>query len=266
MPSLLEIQHDLGRHLIGADTDIPLWIEDGRIAAADGIAVHRNTFAGAIVGALRISYPVVQKLVGEEFFDAAAQIYLQRNLPRSAYLNDYGETFPQFLAGFPPAATLSYLPEVAALEWAVASAANAPDAPTLHLASLANLEPVILERSSFKPHPSVRLLEIRGSADLIWRAVLAGDEAALARIAPETDPVRLLLYRNGEGVDLRRMSMAESRITAKLCIGLSLVECFADTEASLATALLSGLLSAGIFAGIDGPEPNEMRPEPEVSP
>jgi NADPH-dependent ferric siderophore reductase len=35
----------------------------------------------------------------------------------------------------------------------------------------------------FVPHPSVRLVFVRYPADAIWRAVLAGDDAALSAIA-----------------------------------------------------------------------------------
>jgi hypothetical protein len=250
MPSLLDLQRDLAHCLLDAGAEASRWIMADGIAGGDRLAIHRNTFAGTIVGALRITYPAVEKLVGAEFFEAAARIHLQQDPPRSAYLNDYGEGFARFLASFPPAASLSYLPDVAALEWAVARAANAPDAAHLDLAALAGIDPPMLERVSLAPHPSVQLIEVRYAADLIWHAVLNHDEAALAAIRPTDDRIALLVYRNHAGAGLRRLSPAESRAAARLFIGLSLAECFTDMDPAAVTALLSHLLSDGVFSEI----------------
>jgi hypothetical protein len=265
MPSLLELQRDMARCLLDAGAEAAPWIVADGIAAADRLAIHRNTFAGTIAGALRITYPAVEKLVGEAFFDAASRIYLRQTPPHSAYLNDYGESFAEFLADFPPAASLAYLPDVAAVEWAVARAANAPDAAPLDLAVLAGIDPSALERLSFAPHPSVQLIEIRHAADLIWRAVLADDERALSGILPTDDPIPLLVHRNDAGIGVRRLSPAESRAVARLCIGLSPAECFTDMDPELATGLLSSLLAEGVFAGIQREETEETSRAPEAS-
>jgi hypothetical protein len=255
MPSLLETQRDMARHMLGADGTIAdagilAWIEDDGLAAADRAAIHRNTFAWTIANALRITYPAVDKLVGETFFDAAARLYLAKTPPCFANLDQYGEGFAEFLAGFPPAAALSYLPDVAALEWAVACVARAPDAPVLDPAALFDIDPAILEQCAFTSHEAAQLLETRSPADEIWRAVLSGDDDALGKLSFDNEPIRILVCRRDDGAHLRRLSLEESRVTAKLLMGVSLREAFADAEVSLATALLPALLAAGIFTRI----------------
>ena len=48
------------------------------------------------------------------------------------------DLFPEFLARFPPAASLAYIADVARLEWAVNRALHAPDAAPLDVARLAD--------------------------------------------------------------------------------------------------------------------------------
>src|SRR6516164_9064562 len=110
--------------------------DDGEAAGyilADGLAsegrlnVYRNTFIGALTTALRLAYPAVHRLVGPEFFEGAARIFIEKEPPRGAYLDGYGSGFPEFLAQFRQAASLAYLPDVARLEWTVSRALHAPD-------------------------------------------------------------------------------------------------------------------------------------------
>ena len=59
---------------------------------------------------------MVRLLVGEEFFRAMAQIHVRAHRPRSPLMFEYGDELPDFIAGFPPAADVPYLADVARLE------------------------------------------------------------------------------------------------------------------------------------------------------
>lgn len=83
------------------------------LAAQPGFAVHRNTVLKACIDALQANFPSVARLVGDEWFRAAAAVYARANLPRQPALLDYGENFAAFLARFPPAAELTYLADAA---------------------------------------------------------------------------------------------------------------------------------------------------------
>src|SRR6516165_909152 len=120
-PALLEVQRALRASLV-ADDDAPA---ARHVFPAGRLEVYRNTFAGVLVNALRLSYPAVQKLVGEAFFEGAARAFIAGHPPASACLDDYGAAFPEFLAAFSPASSLAYLSDVARLEWAVCRALHA---------------------------------------------------------------------------------------------------------------------------------------------
>ncbi len=203
--------------------------------------------SSTLVNALRLSFPAVQRLVGPDFFEAAAQRFIRGQLPASAYLNDYGADFPGFLREFPAGAALTYLGDVAQLEWAVNRALHASDSPPLDLARLAALSQTQLARVRFVAHPGMSLLQSQMPADLVWRAVLDQDDAAMASIDLASGPVWLLVERDATGLQVRRLGEAAWRFTARLCAGLELHAALADESDDPIHAVLADHLSSGRF-------------------
>ena len=78
--------------------------------------VYRNNVASALTNSLRVRYPVVEQLVGGEFFGMMARGYVDEHKPRSAMLISYGAEFPEFITGFEAASSVPYLADVAKLE------------------------------------------------------------------------------------------------------------------------------------------------------
>src|SRR5215468_10678988 len=136
VPTLLEIQTAMRRGLLGnGDATIAATLGSA-LAPADRLSIYRNTSRIALTNALRLNYPAVQRLVGEDFFAAAADIFITKEPPRMAWLDFYGAGFPEFLHGFGPAASLPYLPDIARLERVVSCALHAADAKALAPAEL----------------------------------------------------------------------------------------------------------------------------------
>lgn len=126
------------------------------LARQPGFAVYRNTVMKGCIDALQANYPAVTRLVGEEWFRAAAMLFVRERLPAQATLLYYGEVFADFLAGFEPAAELPYLPGVARLDryWTEAHAAG--DEPVLLPGPLAGLTPDALASTVLHPHAAAR--------------------------------------------------------------------------------------------------------------
>lgn len=91
------------------------------------LAVHRNNVIVSLVDALAETFPVVQALVGAEFFRAMASVFVRRAPPRSPVLAHYGGELPAFIERFEPAQSVPYLADVARLEWARVQAYHAAD-------------------------------------------------------------------------------------------------------------------------------------------
>ena len=254
-PSLLDLQRALRASLvIHDDSRISAHVVEGGISAAERLDIYRNTFASALATALRLSYPAVYRLVGAEFFEGAVRIFIEASPPTNACLDDYGETFADFLSGFEPAASLAYLPDVARLEWAVNRALHAADAEPFDPRRLAALAETERARVGFAPHPSVSLVHADHPADLIWHAVLDEDDAALSAIDPGAGPAWLLVQRFPTGVEARRMSESAWRFTSALCAGRPLAAALDEAREFDAAALLADHLAAGRFIDFNSNE------------
>jgi hypothetical protein len=144
-------------------------------SAADAsrrFAIHRNNVVASLIDALGESFPVVRALVGDPFFRAMASVFVRLQPPCSPLLHAYGDGFATFVAGFAPSASLAYLADVAALEWARVEACHAADAEppdagaaTQALGSGERAGDLVLQL-----HPSVRLVSSRHAVVSIWAA------------------------------------------------------------------------------------------------
>lgn len=146
------------------------------------LAVYRNNVVSSLVDALADSFPVVQQLVGEDFFRAMAAVHVRDQPPRSPVLALYGEGFADFIAGFGPAACLPYLADVARLEQARARAMHAADATPLETtaAGTALADPARVGELRLRWHPSVQLVRAGHAAVSLWGAHQCDDEAETA--------------------------------------------------------------------------------------
>jgi hypothetical protein len=248
------------RDLQDAMTASVLRSADAPLAAlvrADGIAfdgrlqVYRNNAFSSLTTALKDSFPVVCQLVDERFFGYAAQEYIRTRPPRAPRLAEYGEDFPDFLAGFEPVRHLAYLPDVARLEWAVNLAYHAPDAPTLDPARIAAVPQDRYPQLAFAAHPSVRLFASDFPVDRIWQAHQPGGDLETG-IGLSSGGCRLLIDRHDQDIRFLTLDAAGFALAAALCGGRRLQEAY---EAAAAIdggfdliAALSTHLARGTFA------------------
>jgi hypothetical protein len=250
MPTLLELQHAVFRAVVaGESATAASHILEDALAPAERLDVYRNNFFASLTNALRLSFPAVHRLVGEEFFDALAQSFIAAEPPQSAYLNAYGAGFADYIAQFPAASSLPYLADVAGLEWAVNRALHAPDVQPLKAEEFAAIAGVAPEHLVLTPHPSIGLLHFDRPIEEIWRAVLAQDDEGLGSIDLNAGPQYLIVERSAAGVQVSRLDEAEWRFTADLCAGESFAAA-ADAASDLdISPILAGHLAAGRFTG-----------------
>lgn len=131
-------------------------------------SVYRNNVAVGLVDALGARFPVCRRLVGQDFFDAAAGLFVRRSPPRSAVMSEYGDDFPVFVAGFPPAAGLPYLADVARLEVAIGRAYHAADAAPMGPAEFGLFPQEAWSELVVGLHPSVNLVASPHAIVSLW--------------------------------------------------------------------------------------------------
>jgi hypothetical protein len=241
MSALLEWQRAMRTQLLNARAPVAPAVEER-------LAIYRNTCFTTLVNALRLNFPAVAVLVGDEFFQAAARQFIAGNPPASAYLNDYGASFAAFLQQFPPAADITYLADVTRLEWAVSRALHAPDSSALDVAKLAALAPAQMDRVMFRARPGVTTLQLDSPADDVWRAVISQDDAAMAAVDLRSGAVHLLIERGEAGVCVQRMTQVEARFSAALLGGQTLADALMAQSAEECQLLLAAHLQRGRFS------------------
>lgn len=244
-------QHAFAQALLHADAPLPPGLTGaGGTADAARFAVYRNNVHVGLTRALAQRFGVTERLVGSEFFAGMARAYAQDRKPYSPLIIDYGDDFPDFIAGFGPAQALPYLPDVARLETAWTRAYHAADATPLALARLASLAPEALAGLALLPHPSATLLRSPHPVGAIWAAHQGTELADVEAWQPET----VLVVRPEMAVNVHVLPARDGPFAARLFAGGTLG---AAAEAALTEepafdfgAALVGLLSLGAFADI----------------
>lgn len=251
-PTLLELQLAMQRNMLNSrDGAVATWVVDEGISTTLRLGIYRNTSASVMATALRLAFPAVRHLVGEEFFEGASLLFAAETPPRSAWLDAYGSDFPAFLGRSPHTASVPYLADVARLEWLVNLILHAPETPPLDLTRLAALSETQLAQVRLVPRPEVRLARCEFPVDAIWRAVLEGDDRATAAIDLADAPVWLRVWRTEAGPEMIRMREDEWRVLDALFSGQPLHAALAEARGDQKYALLATQLASGCFKEFD---------------
>ena len=145
-----------------------------------------------MIDALALTFPVVLKLVGSDFFKAAAAGYVRQYPPKIPVLLLYGETFGDYLDQLPAAKGVPYLGDMARFEWKRIYALNARNATAISIQQLADTPANELAHCVLDLHPSVRLLISRWPVQEIWQECI--EEVADPSV-DMTESARLLIAR-----------------------------------------------------------------------
>ncbi|WP_422033724.1 DNA-binding domain-containing protein [Reyranella sp.] len=247
---LAELQHRFARAVLQAPLSVPDGIRrEVRSAHERRFGVYRNNVKASLVAALAARFPVVARLVGDEFFTAMALVFIECHPPRSPVLAEYGAAFASFLEGFDPAADLPYLPDIARLEWARHVAFHSADANPADIAWLAELPPEALGSVRLGLHPAMAVIASPWPIVSVW-TTNAHDATPAAPAADWTGETALVTRPHLE-VLLHRLPPGADRLVTELACGGALgaaaeAAARAHEGFDLVTAL-STLFGAGAF-------------------
>jgi hypothetical protein len=233
MSALAERQREFARALLddagGADAG----------GADAGLDVYRASVLSNFSAALTASYPVVRRLVGDAFFSEMARRFALAHPSTSGDLNEYGAGFPAFIAGYPHAAALPYLHDVARLEWACHESEQAPEPAPFDFEALARVDPARYGELRFQLHPSVRLLESAHPIGAIHEANAPGRDGAPSRVEGRDF---IVVHRVDGRAVVSSLDVDTWRLLSRIAAG---EEAFA--------AAFAGYVSKGIIAGFTAP-------------
>lgn len=243
-----------------------LWHPQSSVATpfGRGLGVYQNNTRLTLLSAVETTYPVIARVLGDEFFTGLARSYVITTPSVSGNLFGYAKQFGAWLRHWlaaledrDEAAELAYLPDLAQLEWLVHQAHFAPDAPTFDFNALQAVNPAQQGALCFKLHPSCALLTADYPVAQIWR-MHQGNAAAPPSIDWDAVPERLLLWRQSLSqfeiaVKLEECAAGAHQFLNDLASGETFMQAASSALAIDATldlqALLLDLVSDGVITG-----------------
>lgn len=206
------------------------------------LAVYRNNVVSSLTDALAQTFPVVQELVGVEFFRAMASVFVRQAPPRSRVLAHYGAEFPDFVERFEPARPVPYLSDVARLEVARVRAYHAADAEPLatETVSLALASGDRIGELRIVCHPSVDIVNSPYAVVSLWAAHQdAGDLGAVDPLEAEA----AIILREGLDVLVLRLPPGAAEFVVSVREGHCLGDAASAALGAAATFELSATLA-----------------------
>jgi hypothetical protein len=228
-------------------------------------AVYRNNVHASLAAALSARYPVIERLVGAEFFRAMVLVFIGQHPPTSPVLAEYGATFAAFLESFEPAQEFPYLADVARLGWARTVAYHAADAEPIAITALAAVPPDALGDARLILHPAAAVVASPYPIVSIWRTNTHDDD--VRPIGPEHGGEAALVTRPQLDVLVTELPSASAAFVEGLIGAGSLGEAAraatATSDAFDLPATLAAIFSSGAIVRIDLPStPDTTRNAP----
>jgi Putative DNA-binding domain len=201
-----------------------------------------------LIDALREAFPATHRIVGTEFFDAMARVYVAQEPPNSPILLEYGSGFADFVEAFEPSATLPYLSDVCRIERAWLEAYHATEAFPIDPAQLGAIPSTQIPGLRLELHPSVRLIRSRFPALTIWKTNIEGGTPIPVDL--DSGGENILIARPVADVEVRGLSRGCMGFVQALAARFTILRAAdialsSDPEFSISNAM-EGLIEAGV--------------------
>ena len=185
---------------------------DARLGAMTRLTVYANAYFYRIRDALKEDFGGLHQALEEVAFHNLVTAYLVHHPPTHPSLRYAGKDLPGFLARHPEASVFRdrcpWAADLAALEWALLEAFDAPDGPTLTREELAAVPPEDWGGLRFSVTKSLQLLTLAWPVQKIREAYDGKGERGVAPPAPAETKLRV--WRKDERVYYRPMTCLEA--------------------------------------------------------
>jgi hypothetical protein len=217
-------------------------IAASELAREARVAIYANNAREGFLSALAATFPVIERLAGQDWFRQTGREYMRGHPSRSGNLHFVGERFAAFLDDALRGTQYAYFADIARLEWAYQEVLVAADHPSFEISALSSVNPDDYGSLVFRVHPALRLVESRYPVLAIWKANQPDAAETPPSISLDAGASRVLLIRREDHVELRELGAAEFALLAAFARGATLGDAFeqavcADEGADLASLL-----------------------------
>ena len=231
-------------------------------------ALYRGNLVGTWNKTLAAAYPVLQELVGEEFFGGLTRAYGKAFPSDNGDLNLFGAHFAQFLEEFEHVADYPYFPDMARLEWLLHRAHYADSGHPIGAGEFTTLTPEQMDYARLQLNPACSLVFSDWAVVELWQAHQPGMEHAFP--TELASPNYGLVVRPNWKTDLLSLTLPAYALLAALAQGEFLGPALdaaleIDADFDFGTHLQTWL-KLGIFKSINvAPVPNEQNEQSSIN-
>jgi len=162
-------QIEFSAALLNPEVDAPknLISPDGS-PAGSRFDVYRNNVTLSLLDAMKLSFPVIEKLLGTIRFRDLALAYIRQHPPQSPVLMFFGADFDRFIENYSELSHIPYLPDIARLELAQRECYHAEDAELFDASNLQELGEDAVMAGYLRPAPATRIIKSKFPIYDIW--------------------------------------------------------------------------------------------------
>jgi hypothetical protein len=251
MASLRELQDSFAVALrTGADAAaIDAAARICELTPAANFAIYRHNAEYAFQAALALSFPVLQKRVGSDYFRQLAHRYRERFPSRSGDLHWVGRNFAEFLAEHLRDGDYAWLADLARLEWAREVASVSFERAAIGADALASIAPEALEHIVLALQPSLTLIDSPFPVFSVWFANQVENAPPVSQsIGQEVGMVRIRTDR----VEVARLAPDLFCFLSALAAGATLGQAMtaANADERRLTEMLAFLFNSSLVSSI----------------
>ncbi len=178
----------------------------GHLSPLERVDIYADMYFYRLRDCLQEDFAALRALIGEQWFHNLVTDYLIAHPPAHFSLRQAGRQLPSFIVTHPVAVAWPCIGQLAALEWAVLHAFDAPDATPLELTALQEIPPEEWAELRFALTPSLCRLHVDWRVDDVLRNVQSGDTPC----PPAPAPTWLRVWRQDLRVYHRPIDAAEA--------------------------------------------------------
>lgn len=246
MNRLQKIQAALLHDIYHGDTSSAPYLDTGKFGSLERLDIYTNNLRLGLCESLRNAYPVVEQLVGAEFFEHLSRGYLSAYPLHQGNRNQFGHAFATFLSKQAALEEMPYVTEIAAIEWAYFQASIANQAQVLDFEQLQ--QEVSNPNYVLTPHPSAHWVYNAYNSVELWQQHQQGatDELALK----ESDQHWLIWRDPSHEILLQPVPKALIDMLEKSQQGLPFDEIMASLQPNTDISELQHSFSDAIYHGV----------------
>lgn len=246
---LHKLQNEFKKYVIDGtpSNDLTSEIIDNGVNSEAKLNIYRSTIRENLTNALRITYPLTAKIIGEGFLDFVASSYVFKFLPNEGSLLGYGKEFPEYLGSLEQMQSYLFVKDFANFEWLASECHDAHEEYPISAIEMQQL----LEKGivpDLKIRSCVKAIASKYAIDKLWDLLRKNKDIHEGFQIELTNESYLMLAKIEYEIEVFPLEKSEFEIIEKMNNGHGLEDALASFSSENEAAItVSKLMNLGAF-------------------